>query len=73
MLPTRPLRAVLTVMLMAFATVTSRVQHALLRSKHWLVDGPALRTASTVAVRASVAALALGAMGLLHLSRWQWG
>jgi len=69
MLPTRPLRALpalLAVMLMAFATVTSRVHHGLLRSKHWLDDGPALRTAYAGAAWACVAFLALGA------SKFHW-
>ncbi|HEV8648743.1 MAG TPA: hypothetical protein VG276_04905 [Actinomycetes bacterium] len=57
MLPTRPLRAVLTVMLMVFATMSSRIQHALLCSKHWLTDGPALRAGYAAAVWAAVALL----------------
>jgi hypothetical protein len=44
-------------MLMVFATMSSRIQHALLCSKHWLTDGPALRAGYAAAVWAAVALL----------------
>jgi len=67
--PPRALPTVLAVMLMAFATVTSHVQHALLRSKHWLVKGPALRAAYATAW----AFIVFAALGAVQVSKWQWG
>jgi hypothetical protein len=52
----RAVSAVLRVMLVAFVTLSARVQHGLLRSKHWFAVA-----AWTVAVYAAVAPL-----------RWIW-
>jgi hypothetical protein len=43
----RAVSAVLHVMLVAFVTLSARVQHGVLRSKHWLAVAP---TALAVAV-----------------------
>jgi hypothetical protein len=54
---TRPLRALLPTLLaflpLALATASGHVRDSLLRSKHWLVDGPALRTAYVAAAWAA--------------------
>jgi hypothetical protein len=52
----RAVSAVLHVMLVAFVTLSARVQHGLLRSKHWFAP-----------VTAAVAASAL-----LGLNGWLW-
>ena len=52
----RAVSAVLHVMLVAFVTLSARVQHGLLRSKHWFAP-----------VTAAVAASAL-----LGLNGWMW-
>jgi hypothetical protein len=50
----RAVSAVLHVMLVAFVTLSARVQHGVLRSKHWFAP----------------AALALVAGGLIGVDRW---
>jgi hypothetical protein len=61
----RAVSGVLHVMLIAFATLSARVQHGLLRSKHWFAP-----------VTAAVAASALlGLNGWMWLARpegWMW-
>ena len=61
----RAVSAVLHVMLVAFVTLSARVQHGLLRSKHWFAP-----------VTATVAAALLGVNGWLFLLKpdgWMWG
>ena len=61
----RAVSAVLHVMLVAFVTLSARVQHGLLRSKHWFAP-----------VTAAVAASALlglnGWMWLVRSEGWMW-
>ena len=61
----RAVSAVLHVMLVAFVTLSARVQHGLLRSKHWFAP-----------VTAAVAGSALlglnGWMWLVRPTRWIW-
>ena len=58
----RTVSAVLHVMLVAFVTLSARVQHGVLRSKHWFASA-----------RATVVAYALlGLGGLLVLSPYGW-
>jgi hypothetical protein len=52
----RAVSAVLRVMLVAFVTLSARIQHGVLRSKHWFAP-----------VTAAVAASAL-----LGLNGWMW-
>jgi hypothetical protein len=54
----RAVSAVLHVMLVAFVTLSARVQHGVLRSKHWLAQ-------ATVAVAVSL----LGLNGWIWLAR----
>jgi hypothetical protein len=54
----RAVSAVLHVMLVAFVTLSARVQHGVLRSKHWFAP-------ATTAVAASL----LGLNGLMWLGR----
>jgi hypothetical protein len=72
---TRPLRALLPTLLaflpLALATASGHVRDSLLRSKHWLVDGPALRTAYVAAAWAGVACVAYGAA--FQASKFTWG
>jgi hypothetical protein len=60
----RAVSAVLHVMLVAFVTLSARVQHGLLRSKHWFAP-----VAATVAVYALV-----GLNGWMWISQrgWMW-
>ena len=60
----RAVSAVLHVMLVAFVTLSARVQHGVLRSKHWF---------ATAAVAAAVYALA-GADKWMWASpdKWMW-
>jgi hypothetical protein len=61
----RAVSAVLQVMLVAFVTLSARVQHGVLRSKHWFAP-----------VTAAVAASVLGLNGwlvLLKADGWLWG
>jgi hypothetical protein len=62
----RAVSAVLHVMLVAFVTLSARVQHGVLRSKHWFAP-----------VAAAVVAYALlGLGGSLWVTRphgWMWG
>jgi hypothetical protein len=61
----RAVSAVLHVMLVAFVTLSARVQHGVLRSKHWFA-----------AVTATVAAALLwlnGSLLLLKPDGWMWG
>jgi hypothetical protein len=59
----RAVSAVLHVMLVAFVTLSARVQHGLLRSKHWFAP---------VAAGAAAYAL-LGLNGwLVQPDRWMW-
>jgi hypothetical protein len=53
----RAVSAVLHVMLLAFVTLSARVQHAVLRSKHWF----AMATATAVAV-----------LALIGPYKWMW-
>jgi hypothetical protein len=74
MLRTRPLRALSTLLaflLLALATAGNHVRDSLLRSKHWLVDGPALRTAHAAAW-VGVACVAYVALGAFQATKWQW-
>ena len=61
----RAVSAVLRIMLVAFVTLSARVQHGVLRSKHWFVP-----------VTASVAATLLGLHGWMWLAArpegWMW-
>ena len=60
----RAVSAVLHVMLVAFVTLSARVQHGVLRSKHWFAP-----------VTAGVAATLLGLNGWLWLAQpkgWLW-
>ena len=52
----RAVSAVLQVMLVAFVTLSARVQHAALRSKHWF----------------ATAAAAAAAFALLSPDKWMW-
>ncbi|HET9558460.1 MAG TPA: hypothetical protein VFS70_15075 [Actinomycetota bacterium] len=61
----RAVSAVLHVMLVAFVTLSARVQHGLLRSKHWFAPVTAAVTASAL----------LGLNGWMWLVRpegWMW-
>ena len=61
----RAVSAVLHVMLVAFVTLSARVQHGVLRSKHWFATGAAV-----------AASALLGLNGWLWLVRpdgWMWG
>jgi hypothetical protein len=61
----RAVSAVLQIMLVAFVTLSARVQHGVLRSKHWFAP-----------VTATVAAALLGVNGWLFLLKpdgWMWG
>jgi hypothetical protein len=61
----RAVSAVLQVMLVAFVTLSARVQHGVLRSKHWFAP-----------VTAAVVAALLGVNGwlfLLQADGWMWG
>ena len=61
----RAVSAVLQVMLVAFVTLSARVQHGLLRSKHWF--------APVTAVVAAYALLGLnGWMWLVNSQGWMW-
>lgn len=53
----RVVSAVLHIMLVAFVTLSARVQHAVLRSKHWF----ATATAAAVAV-----------LALIGPYKWMW-
>jgi hypothetical protein len=53
----RAVSAVLRIMLVAFVTLPARVQHAVLRSKHWF----ATATATAVAV-----------LALIGPYKWMW-
>jgi hypothetical protein len=61
----RAVSAVLHIMLVAFVTLSARVQHGVLRSKHWFAP-----------VTASVAATLLGLHGWMWLTArpngWMW-
>jgi hypothetical protein len=57
----RAVSAVLHVMLVAFVTLSARVQHGVLRSKHWFAP-----------VAAAVAASAL-LWGFTSPNAWMWG
>jgi hypothetical protein len=57
----RAVSAVLHVMLVAFVTLSARVQHGVLRSKHWFAP-----------VAAAVAAYAM-LWGFISPSAWMWG
>jgi hypothetical protein len=59
----RTVSAVLHVMLVAFVTLSARVQHGVLRSKHWL---------ATAAVAASAAVVLLGPCNWLWASPQNW-
>jgi hypothetical protein len=52
----RAVSAVLHVMLVAFVTISARVQHGVLRSKHWLVP----------------VAAAAAAVALVRSDKWMW-
>jgi hypothetical protein len=52
----RAVSAVLQVMLLAFVTLSARVRHAVLRSKHWF----------------ATAAAAVAAFALLSPDKWMW-
>ena len=52
----RAVSAVLHVMLVAFVTLSARVQHGVLRSKHWFAP----------------AALAVAAFAFAGLDKWIW-
>jgi hypothetical protein len=67
----RPLRAVLTVlkvMLVAFVTLSARVQHGLLRSKHWLVGHAPARSKHWFAVAAAWVVMAAA----VSPKNWYW-
>ena len=57
----RAVSAVLPVMLVAFVTLSARVQHGVLRSKHWFAP-----------VATAVAAYAL-LWGFISPKAWLWG
>jgi hypothetical protein len=60
----RAVSAVLHVMLVAFVTLSARVQHGVLRSKHWFAP---------VAAGALATLLGLNAwMWLAHPKAWMW-
>ena len=52
----RAVSAVLHVMLVAFVTLSARVQHGLLRSKHWF----------------AMAALTVAAYAVVGVDKWAW-
>ena len=54
----RAVSAVLHVMLVAFVTLSARVQHGVLRSKHWFAIAPTAALAATVV--------------LLRPDKWVW-
>ena len=61
----RAVSAVLHVMLVAFVTLSARVQHGVLRSKHWFAPAAAGVAAASL----------LGLNGCLWLAqpeRWMW-
>jgi hypothetical protein len=60
----RAVSAVLHVMLVAFVTLSARVQHGVLRSKHWFAQAP-------TAVAASLLGL-YGWMWLVRSNGWMW-
>jgi hypothetical protein len=47
----RAVSAVLHVLLVAFVTASARVQHGVLRSKHWLAIAPTAAVAAVVLAR----------------------
>ena len=47
----RTVSAVLHVMLLAFVTLSARVQHGVLRSKHWFAVAPTAAVAAVVLAR----------------------
>jgi hypothetical protein len=47
----RAVSAVLRVMLVAFVTLSARVQHGVLRSKHWFAVAPTAAVAAVVLAR----------------------
>jgi hypothetical protein len=47
----RAVSAVLHVMLLAFVTISARVQHGVLRSKHWFAIVPTTAAAAVVLAR----------------------
>ena len=53
----RAVSAVLHVMLVAFVTLSARVQHGVLRSKHWF----------------ATAAIVVAAGVVVGADRWMWG
>ena len=53
----RAVSAVLHAMLLAFVTLSARVQHAVLRSKHWF---------------ATATATALAVLALIGPYKWMW-
>ena len=57
----RAVSAVLHILLVAFVTLSARVQHGVLRSKHWFAP-----------VVAAVAAYAL-LWGFVSPNAWMWG
>jgi hypothetical protein len=61
----RAVSAVLHVMLVAFVTLSARVQHGLLRSKHWFAP-------VTVAVAGSALLGLNGWMWLARSQGWMW-
>ena len=61
----RAVSAVLHVMLVAFVTISARVQHGVLRSKHWLAT-------ATVAVVAVVALIGPYNYMWSSPSKWVW-
>ena len=60
----RAVSAVLHVMLLAFVTLSARVQHGVLRSKHWF--------AAAAAVAAGVVLLRSDKWMWLALAKWMW-
>jgi hypothetical protein len=60
----RAVSAVLRIMLVAFVTLSARVQHGVLRSKHWF--------APATAVAASVLLGLHGWLWLARLDGWLW-
>jgi hypothetical protein len=61
----RAVSAVLHVMLVAFVTLSARVQHGVLRSKHWF--------ASAVPRLAGYALAGAAALVLCRPDAWMWG
>jgi hypothetical protein len=57
----RAVSAVLHVMLVAFVTLSARIQHGVLRSKHWFAPAAAV-----------VAAYAM-LWGFISPNAWMWG